>query len=486
MKKIWKSLFSFGLLFSISGVSIAEESSHSALKVEDCHVDGIRSKVRCGTLTVPENYQQPNESQLDVHFVIIPALDNSKQLTPLMFLAGGPGQAAAQMAGNIRQMFSEVLKTRDIIVVDQRGTGQSNGLQCSNMEDFKLYEDLHGDMSEQDMLDCRANFTVDLAHYSTPNAIRDFDNIRAALGWNKLSLYGGSYGTRAALVYMNMFPESLEAVVLDSVGPVEVPIGLFGQSVARSYNLLLENCQLDANCKQAFPNLDEEFQALFARVEAEPVRVDMMHPTLGTPTQFVIDRAKLISTLRLQLYSIQGRQFVPLVIHQAYLGNYLPLAGLLAQTSGDNPGEIHAGLLFNILCNEDYPRVKQNQWSEDAKNSFGRDEAQKNWHLACTNWPKFDYEAQYFEPVTANIPTLILSGKLDPVTPPSNGDFSDKSLPNSRHIVVKNASHIVVTSECAIDLVDQFLTDKDPQAIDETCLTEIADETFITNLNGNS
>ncbi|GLX84357.1 transporter [Thalassotalea loyana] len=486
MKKIWKSLFSIGLLLSMSNQVNAENIGQSALKIEDCHVEGIRSKVRCGKLAVPEDYQKPNETQVEINFVIMPALDNSKQLTPLMFLAGGPGQAAAQMAGMIRNMFSEVRKTRDIIVVDQRGTGESNGLQCTNMEDVKIFEDLMSDTSEQDMIDCRANFDVDLAQYNTPNAIRDFDNIRAALGLKKISLFGGSYGTRAALVYMNMFPESLEAVVLDSVGPVEVPIGLFGQTAARSYNLLLENCKLDANCNEAFPNLDDEYQALLARIDAEPARVNIMHPTLGTATEFVIDRAKLISTLRLQLYSVQGRKFVPIVIHQAYLGNYLPLAGLLARTGAEDSGEIYIGLLFNILCNEDYPRVKQNQWQDDANNNFGRDEAQKNWHLACKSWPKFEYEAQYFEPVTANIPTLILSGNLDPVTPPSNGDYSDKSLPNSKHIVADNASHIVVTSECAIDLVDEFLMNKDPQAIDGSCLSELADETFITNINGNN
>lgn len=487
MKKMWKSLFGICVAVGFISQSYAESApTKQQMMIEDCHVEGIRSQVRCGKLTVPENYNKPTDATLDVNFVVLPAHDNSKNNTPMMFLAGGPGQAAAQMASGILRMFSEVRKTRDIILVDQRGTGQSNGLQCNNFEDYDLYEDITDDMSSQDILDCLAGFNVDLSHYNTTNAIRDFDALRDALNIDKIALYGGSYGTRAALVYMNMFPQHIESVVLDSVGPVEIQIGLFGQTGARSYQLLLENCQLDEACHQAFPNLDDEFQALIERVEAEPIRATVMHPTLGSPTEFVISRTKLISTLRLQLYFMQGRQFVPYVIHQAYLGNYLPLAGLVAQSGGDESGQIHAGLLFNILCSEDYPLVKQNQWQADADNNFGRNEAQKNWHLACGVWPTYEVEREYFKPVTADIPTLIMSGKLDPVTPPSYGDITDKTLPNSRHIVVKNASHIVVSSPCAIDLVNEFLTNKDPQAIDDTCLVEIEDERFITHVNGNN
>ena len=264
-----------------------------------------------------------------------------------MFLDGGPRQAAVELAAGLRRVFSEVRKTRDLILVDQRGTVQSHPLQCTQALQQDVYELVPEDFSEQDVRDCLSGFTGDLSQYNSENAIRDFDAVRKALGHKKINLYGGSYGTRAGLVYLRMFPESIRSLVLDSVGPIEVPIGLFGQSSARSFALLLEHCQQDEACHKAYPDLVEEFNAVVARLEQAPVTTSIAHPRLGTQTHFSISRSKFISNLRMQLYSVTTRAMVPLVIHQAYLGNYLPLAGLIARMDGDRG--MYIGLTFNIV-----------------------------------------------------------------------------------------------------------------------------------------
>jgi pimeloyl-ACP methyl ester carboxylesterase len=400
-----------------------------------------------------------------------------------MFLAGGPGQAAVELATLLNRAFREVRKTRDIILVDQRGTGESHPLSCDLEEEENVYSALTKDFKISDVIECISQFTGDLSQFNSENAIRDFDGVRAALDHEKINIYGGSYGTRAGLVYMRMFPESLESVVLDSVGPIEVPIGLFGQSVARSFSLIVENCKKSESCHKAFPNLNDEFQQVKARLATAPVTLDIQHPRLGTPTTFVLDDVKFIGNLRMQLYSISGRSLVPLVINQAYLGNYQPLIGLMASTEGEE--QVYTGLHFNIVCNEDMPKISEQMKAADANNNFDSNET--NYLIIeqiCSQFPQYRPSERFYQAVTANIPTLILSGDLDPVTPPSNGNYSAKTLPNSHHIVAKNTAHIVATSTCANEVINEFLTKKDPKALDESCLDDTPEETFMTSVNG--
>lgn len=466
----------------ILAISFTAYSDEQSFTLENCHVDGVKAQVKCGKLQVPENYSKSDGGKISINFVVLPAIDNSDNKTPLMFLAGGPGQAAAELASGLRQVFNEVRKTRDLILVDQRGTGQSHPLQCEEAIEQDIYTITPEEFSAQDIKDCLASFSSDLSLYNSENAIRDFDAVRVALGHKQLNIYGGSYGTRAGLVYMRMFPESLRSVVLDSVGPIEVPIGLFGQSSARSFNLLLENCQKELSCHKAYPELELEFKALLARVAQASVQVNIAHPRLGTQTKFVISEAKLLGTLRMQLYSVATRSLVPLVIHQAYLGNYMPLAGLVAQSEGGQG--IYLGLLFNITCNEDFPRISDTDFEQDANNNFGGGDSHFGFKMVCPLWPQYRPSETFYQPVTADIPTLILSGNLDPVTPPSNGEYSANTLPNNHHIVVENAAHTVAMSTCASDIINEFLTSLKPNELDESCLDDVPRESFMTSLNG--
>jgi len=478
MKIMWKQLMAASLL-AVANNNWADDQ---ALTVEDCHLGEIRSKVKCGTLQVSENYSNDSGDKIDVNFAVLPAIDNSEYKAPLMFLAGGPGQAAVELATTLNRVFREIRKTRDIILVDQRGTGQSSALECDLEDEEDVYRVLPEDLNIDDVKSCVSQFKGDVSQYNSENAIRDFDAIRAALGHEKINIYGGSYGTRAGLVYLRMFPESLESAVLDSVGPIEVPIGMFGQSGARSFNLLIDNCKNSESCHKAFPNLAEEFQAVKARLARAPITLDIQHPRLGTPTQFVLDDTKFTGNLRFQLYGVEGRSMVPLVIHQAYLGNYQPLIGLIARTEGEQL--VYTGLLFNIVCNEDIPRVSAKMRETDAANNFDGAASHLAWELICPLFPQYRPSEDFYQPVTASVPTLILSGDLDPVTPPSNGDFPAKTLPNSKHIVVKNASHTVAMSTCASDIIGEFLTSKDPKSLDESCLEDVPEETFMTSVNG--
>jgi len=463
-------------------ISVNTYSENSKLTLDNCHVDGIKAQVQCGELQVPEDYRNLDGESITINFVVLPAIDDTDNKTPLLFLAGGPGQAAAELAAGLKNVFYEVRKTRDLILIDQRGTGLSHPLQCESAAEQNVYALTPEDFTAQDIKDCLKGLTGDLSQYNSENAIRDFEAVRLALGHEKINIYGGSYGTRAGLVYLRMFPNSIRSVVLDSVGPIEVPIGLFGQSSARSFNLLLTNCQKDLSCQQAFPQLKQEFQTLLTRLEQAPIQVSIPHPRLGIQTNFVISKAKLLGTIRSQLYSVASRSLVPLTIHQAFLGNYMPLAGLVAQTEGVQG--VYIGLLFNITCNEDYPRISLKDFAQDANNNFGGDDSHFSFKMACPFWPKYSPSDDFYNPVVADVPTLILSGDLDPVTPPSNGDYSAKTLPNSHHVIVRNAAHTVAMNTCASDLINEFLTSLSPKQLDESCLDDIPNESFMSNLNG--
>jgi len=478
MKKFWKSLLAI-MSLSLANVALANDDS---LFIENCHLDDIKQQVQCGKLMVPENYQQPKGQQISINFAVLPAIDNSKNKEPLMFLAGGPGQAAVTLAGGLYKAFNEIRKTRDLILVDQRGTGESHPLQCDEVEGLDPYIALPEDFKQKDVKNCLNEFKGDLSQYNSENAIRDFDAVRVALGHEKIAIYGGSYGTRAGLVYMRMFPESLSSVVLDSVGPIEVPIGLFGQSSARSFDLLLQACKKEASCNEAYPELADDFNKVVSQLEQSPITMNIPHPRLGTSTELKISKSKFISTIFMQLYSTQSRSLVPLTIHQAAKGNFSPFVGLTAV--GDGATGMFIGLTFNIVCNEDMPKITEEMFKADADNNFNGDISHYAWKIACPVWPRYRPSENFYNPVTANIPTLIISGELDPVTPPSNGDFSAKTIPNSKHIVMKNSSHTPGVSPCAINMISEFLEKKNPNDLDESCLKDIPEESFMTGLNG--
>jgi pimeloyl-ACP methyl ester carboxylesterase len=475
------------------------------LTVTPCYIDGIKTLLNCYNLRVPENYQDKKSRVTNIHFIVLPAIDSSKNKIPLMILAGGPGQAAAELAAGIDNVFAEVRKTHDIILIDQRGTGKSRPLTCPQISPDKTYQLTPEDFSDQEIYDCINKMGNDLApgalqYYNSENAIRDFEQVRSALGHEYINIYGASYGTRTGLLYMRMYPKVIRSIVLDGVAPLEVPIGLFGKTSAKSFDLLISHCQKSIACQQAYPNLLSEFEQILIRLEKSPITVTIPHPRLGSAIDFNISKAKFIGTIRQQLYTKNMRKLVPLVIHQVYLNNYLPLAGLIATT--DNSEGMYIGLYFNIVCNEDFPRISHSMFRDDAENSFGGDDSHLTIKKVCELWPSYVPTKSLFEGgniesesagnvqnveneiISKNIPTLIFSGELDPVTPPSNGERVAQKQIISRHIVVNNASHGVAKASCAMNIIDEFLTTLQPHELDASCLDEVTAESFMHSLNG--
>lgn len=455
----------------------------SGLRLEQCYLDNISEQVQCGTLAVPENYAEPSGRMLDIHFAVLPAVSENKKADPLLILAGGPGQAATELAAMINRIFQGVRQQRDILLIDQRGTGQSAPLACdlNHVEELvKADDDI--DLAEV-ARDCLANYQDrDLTQYHTVNAIRDFEAVRAALGYAQVNLYGGSYGSRAGLVYLREAPNSVRAAVLDALAPVQVVVGPFGRHGAMSFAKLLENCAASEACSTTFPELEATYTDLMTQLESDPVPLTVRDPLTNEPVDILITAGRFSSVMRVGLYHPTTRQMLPFVIQQTANGDYTPLTGLLGSTMSQS--ELYMGLTLSVLCSEDLPRATDELLAEDGNNTFIGSRTADAFIEMCSVWPQAERPSDWFEPVESTVPTLLLSGELDPVTPPAWGELAAESLSQARHLVAPNGAHTIVGHTCANKLAAQFIKDLDLAALDDSCLLEQSPQPFILNSNG--
>lgn len=462
----------------------ANDKPAEALLLESCFVKGVKNQLQCGKLSVPENWKSPSETNIDLSVIVVKSIANTPKPDPLFLLMGGPGQAASELVSGLIGIFNDVHQERDLVFIDQRGTGLSNPLICDE-EQGDIYADLNSDFDVVDVKKCLSEFNVDLSQYNTNNAILDFDAVRVALGYDKINLYGISYGSRAAMVYMREKPDSLRSVILDGVVPPQVVVGPMGIEAARAFDMLIEQCNSHTDCQKQYPNLVSDYQNVRAALELSPIRTTIEHPVSDQKIALNIDSKKFINTLRNLLYSVGRRELVPFVISEFAKGNYKPFVGLMSQ-SEDSQGAMYVGLTFNILCNEDIPRASRELLAKDSANSFSGRHTFEVFSGICKHWPTFTPPANFGEPVNSNIPTMLLSGELDPVTPPAWADIAAKGLSNNKHYIAKNAGHGLVTQTCAGSMIGEFVDSLNFDDVDSSCLDKQPLPGFLLNNNSNN
>jgi pimeloyl-ACP methyl ester carboxylesterase len=443
------------------------------LQLELCGAGEGPSGAYCGVHEVFEDRAAGAGRKVALKVVVLPALSNEPLSDPLFFLAGGPGQAATELAGPIQSMFSRVRRQRDIVLVDQRGTGKDHPLRCEEAlkDEDKDPNAIDFEMPWEKIRECLASFEGDAARYTTTVAMDDLDEVRAWLGYERINLYGGSYGTRAALVYLRQHPQTVRSVILDGVAPTGMAIPLqMPSDIQRALDKVLEACAAEPGCNERFPDLGEKFRALLAKLEREQPKARLRHPRTGEPVELTIS-PRVLHTLAGPLYVPWMSSLIPLVIQEASEGNFAPLLALAF--SGEGIAEtISQGMHFSIVCSEDAPLVEAADPEAAAAGTFlGASLLQTRWK-ACEFWPRAQVPPEYYEPVTSDAPVLILSGDLDPVTPPRWGELAARTLPNSRHLIAPAAGHGVLTNGCAMRLIEQFLETADASKLDASCLEE--------------
>ena len=472
-----------------SGAAGSDLQPARKIALSPCRLRGIAFPTQCGVLRVPEDRADPGGRSIDLRVAIIAALARSPAPDPLFLLAGGPGQAATEVLGNVVTALERVRRTRDLVLIDQRGTGASGALECQlAAKDAPLQELLSAEGFREDrILACLRSYKTDVRRYTTKVAMQDLDDVRTALGYETIDLWGGSYGTRAALVYLREHGEHVRAAVLDGVAPLSLRMPLyFARDAQRSLDLLFEACARDPACAGAFPDLRRRFGAFLERLAAHPARAEVSDPLTGRPTTVTIEHDAFVGMLRAVLYAPELASLLPLTIDRAARGDFSPYVAQAATLQRGFSGAMSLGLLFSIVCAEDAPAIDAGEMESAARNTFLGASVGQVFERTCKIWPREALPASYREPVRSDKPVLLLSGELDPVTPPSWAAEAAKTLPNSLQIVVPGVGHGATIAGCVPGLVARFLSDGSVAHLDASCAQSQSRPPFFVSFAGPS
>ncbi len=446
--------------------------STDGIAFSDCRIKKLDSLARCAMVTVPEDHANAaNGKTINIHVAVLPSLARRAEPDPVYFFAGGPGQAASDL-GNLLAAFNDLRKHRDIVLVDQRGTGKSKTLTCeSGAENTKmdpLVQSLTGtdvDM-ERDRARCMATLKGNAATHRTDDYIDDLEAVRKALGQSRINVWGGSYGSRVALRYMKRYPEVIRSAVLDGVAPtsLHLPDDALASSEAE-LRTLLAACTASAGCNKAYPDALGAFDKLVATLKAQPARVALKHPGTGAGIDATITDRTVVSLLWQLLYQPDSARLVPSLVAQASAGNFAPLAAT-ATASAISSEDLSVALRVAVMCAED-------MLGRTAAPNPRFDSISQLFYAACKDFPHGKVTPEFFEPTTSSIPTLLLSGSHDPVTPPSQAELASKTLSQHKHIVVTGIGHIVSRHTCIRRIVNKFIEAGNISAANDTCEAEL-------------
>ncbi len=459
------------LATSPASAQSAASAPAPAMTERSCHMPGVVEALRCVTVDVPLDHAKPQSGALKLHVTVAPAYRQGTRGDPLFVLAGGPGQAGSDVLPLLKLAFDRVRATRDIVFIDQRGTGRSGKLDCESKPEHERMTD---DELMAELRACIANNKQPLAAYTTAAAARDLEQVRRALGYRQVNLWGGSYGTRLGQAYARAYPDSVRSLVLDGVAAPDQVIPAGGRDGQAALDGLFAACAKDAACNKAYPRLAAEFDALVAKVESGNVQLSLPNPRTAEPTEFTMSSQRFLGTVHNILYAPADARRLPFLIHSASRGRWEPFVAR-QNLAGDFGSDASMSMLlhFAVVCAEDVPRFTPELKKSDAA-VLARPLAEMI--------PKLCQEIKvpavpYVRPARIEAPALLLSGALDPVTPPHRAETAAKSMARAQHVVVANAGHGVSQLGCAPRLLRAFL-DRPQDKLDAACMAEVPAPTF--------
>ena len=467
-------------------------ASSAAAPVSDgvlapCRLKGVEHEARCGVVRRPLDPQQPEGPQIDVHFAVLPALARHKKEDPVFFFAGGPGQSAVALAGTLDRPLARLSNRRDVVLIDQRGTGRSAPLRCAEVPPTQPLRDLADPVAQAARLrECRVALEKlphgDLRQYTTSIAMADVEAVRQSLGAPMVNLMGGSYGTRAALEYLRQFPQAVRRVVLDGVAPPDMVLpASFSTDAQASLEALFAACEADRGattaatspdgkaepktgptgpwptaCATRYPQLRAQWAAL---LKSLPREVNVPHPYTGREERLTLTREAVTGMVRPPLYAPLLASALPMAVSEASQGRFTPLLGLSLGLAGGGGRamQMAEGMHFSVICAEDMPRLRSGGSADPPGADFGEDFAAL-YRRVCEGWPAGAVPADFYRVPAAKVPVLVLSGGQDPVTPPRHGQRVSQALGSlARHVVVPQAGHGVMLQGCMRDAVFRFI-----------------------------
>jgi pimeloyl-ACP methyl ester carboxylesterase len=464
----------------------------SLLPLEPCRIadlDGLVSaEARCGTFSVPEDPDDPDGPRIRLAVAVVPAIATKARPDPLFLIAGGPGQGSIHGFAPLLGAFAGIRRERDLVLVDQRGTGDSNRLDCAMPDDALEAGEIPPEELRKLAGACLPTLPGRAQFYTTSIAVRDLDAVRAALGYPQINVFGGSYGTRVAQHYARRFPQSTRTVVLDGVVPPALAllpnIAIESQ---RALDGVFARCAADPECDRRFPALAQQFAKLDARLRQGAVPVTLADPVTGETRKLDVTRAHLVTMSRMLTYSPGTASILPLVVHEAATnGNYGPLAAQAELIGDDLDRTIAMGMHNSVVCAEDAPRfagaVDRKALEATAIGALMLDGMQ----AICADWPRGPVDDDFAEPLDSAVPALLLSGEFDPATPASWGAAAAKGFRNGLHVVVPGQGHGQARLPCVQTLLRRFIDAGSVAGLDTACVEAIKPAPFFLTFSGSA
>ena len=455
------------------------------IKLEPCNIPVLTKDAGCGRYEVFEDRAAKSGRKISLNILVIPAISSRPAADPVFVIAGGPGQAAVGVVKAIGNYLVKLNRERDLVFIDQRGTGESNPLVCSSptgKEEMGRY--FTEGVNVDNLRECRAQLekNANLTLYTSAIAMDDLDEARAALGYEKINLHGGSYGAYAGFVYMRQHPEQVRTAILEGVTPVDAKIILpFAKGVEHSLERMFSDCATDADCSTAFPGLRTEFKDVVAKLEKQPAVFESTNLLTGKRESVTLARNVFAEQVRMMLYIPIYWRWLPLLIHEAKSNNFGPFASIAHANVAGLTGQLAGGMSLSVMCAEDVPFITEEEIKSNTDGTFYGDYRARTSAKACEQWPQAKVAASFTEPVKSDIPILMITGDLDPVAPPWLAAGAARFLPNSRHVSIPNTGHYF-RFECTDNLVVEFLSKGSAKGLDDSCVREIERPPFITKL----
>ena len=457
-------------ILALGGVSAA---SHS-LELEDCRISAGLAypslSARCGIIQRPLDPDDPESPNLDIRVALVPALNLTPEPDPLVPLAGGPGQGTVEFYAAYAHAFEYVRRNRDILLVDQRGTGESARMDCPIDEEL-----IEGQYSVEQTVEytneCLDALPHDPRFFTTSIAVQDLEAVREALGFPRLNLYGVSYGTRVAQHYARRYPASTRTIVLDGVVPPQL---VLGPEIAIEAQKALDNifarCAADAACNERFPDIAGSFSTLFENLKAKPVRIRLSNPINGEYESLRFGRNELAAAVRLLAYHPHSIAMLPLLVSEAADGNYRPLAAQYQMTVASLSDSLAIGMHNSVMCSEDAPFYDALDTDEQALSaSYIGPVQMQALEAICSVWPTGPVDDDFKMPLAVNIPTLLLSGSADPITPPAYADIAARNLKRAWLLTLEDQGHGQIAVGCMPRVVEQFIAAASFDGVDARC-----------------
>jgi len=468
--------------------------AHSAprvpgLKLADCrleHPTGLRSvDARCAFLEVPEDPSHPEGGKIRLHVAVVAALSKKAAAEPLFVISGGPGSAATQFYAGAADAFERVRRDRALVIVDQRGTGLSNPLDCDFPPDFETRQISLATVRELTQ-SCRDRLHARLEFYTTSVAVRDLDEVRQALGAERIGLYGVSYGTRVVEQYARRYPTHTYAVILDGAVVPELAIGpAIALDAQSTLDRILAACARDADCNRRFPALTPRFARLLEAVTKTPRPIDVPDPLTGRNAHTNVTRDQIVAAVRLLSYNSATIAILPLLLDEAARGNLAPLVAQAIMTTRSLADQISIGMHNSVVCAEDVPFFSAADVDRAAlaRTYIGTQQLDGLIEI-CKVWPRGVIDADLHQPLDSRVPALILSGELDPITPPANGARVAREFHDVLHVVAAGQGHGQLGTGCVPRLMARFLNAGTARGLDASCTQSIAGLPFFLDFAG--